>query len=368
MLPLTPSQTRLLRQRAQHLHPRPTASVPEIVSALCGIQTQEMEAGFLSIGVRSVGLTANAVLRALSEDQSIVRTWTMRGTLHLVAAEDLVWMLPLFGPGFIRGNRKRRLDLGLDDETGERGVRLLRDLLGVRGPLTKAEIVEVLSVKGIPMEGQAFIHLIGLAAAQGWVCYGPPRGKKDTFVLLEDWLGISAGFGNPARAERESIEKLAHRYLSAFAPATVEDFASWSGLSLRDCRAAWKKLALVETRTGNTNFWLLENQTDWLDALEDHPPIVRLLPRYDTYLLGYADRSLIIDPAHAHHIYPGGGMIHPAVLVDGQVVGRWKTIRKRDRVEIEVEPFGELSREIQDALEAEIHSVVHFIEHFHLLK
>jgi hypothetical protein len=332
----------------------------------------------LSIGVRGKGNTKEDVMRAWVNDRSIVRAWTIRGTLHLVTAEDLVWMLPLFGPRFIRGNRKRRLDLGLDKETGERGVRLLRDLLGTRGPLTKAEIVKALSAKGIPMEGQASIHLIGLAAAQGWVCHGPPRGKKDTFVLIEDWLGkpfaSSAGFGNPSGAEnltgaeRNGTEKLAHRYLTAFAPATVEDFASWSGLSLRDCRAAWEKLPLVKTQTDNSNHWMLETQTAWLDTLEDHPPIVRLLPRYDTYLLGYADRSLLMDPAHAHHIYPGGGMIHPAVLVDGEVVGKWKTIRKRDRVEVNVEPFGELSKEIQDALDAEIRLVAHFIEHFHLLK
>lgn len=350
MLSLSPAQIRQLRQRGQHLHPRPKRSVPEIVSALCGIQTQEVEAGFLSICARGMDLTTEDVRRAQAEDRTIVRTWLMRGTLHLVTAEDLAWMLPLFGPGFVRGNRKRRLDLGLDEATGERGVHLLRELLGKRSPLTKAEIVEALSAQGIPMEGQASIHLIGLAAAQGWVCYGPPRGKKDTFVLLEDWVGTSAGFGNPARAD--NIEKLAHRYLSAYAPATVEDFASWSGLSLRECRPAWEKLALVEVQTGDTKLHMLESQTAWLDPLQDHPPIVRLLPRYDTYLLGYADRSLIIDPAHVKRIYPGGGIIHPAVLVDGEVVGKWKTVRKQGKVEVEI--FGELSKGVREALESEI--------------
>lgn len=262
-------------------------------------------------------------------------------------------MLPLFGPGFIRGNRKRRLDLGLDEDIGERGVRLLRDLLGSRGPLTKAEIVEVLSEKGIPMQGQASIHLIGLAAAQGWVCHGPPRGKKDTFVLIEDWVGKKL-----ESSVENAVEELARRYLAAFAPATVEDFASWSGLPLRDCRAAWEKLPLVKTQTGNINYWLLESQTDWLNTLKAHPPIVRLLPRYDTYLLGYADRSLIVDPAHAHHIYPGGGMIHPAVLLDGQVMGKWKTVRKRDRVEVEM--FGVVSSDVQEILREEIRSIEKF--------
>lgn len=344
MLSLTPTQIRQLRQRGQHLHPRSNRSAPEIVSALCGIQTQEVEAGYLSICARGVDLSLEDVRQAQAEDRTIVRTWLMRGTLHLVTVDDLSWLLPLFGPGFVRGNRKRRLDLGLDEETGERGVRLLRELLGKRSPLTKAEIVEALSAQGIPMEGQASIHLIGLAAAQGWVCYGPMRGKKDTFVLLEDWIEKSL-----APLEK-AVEKLAHRYLSAYAPASVEDFASWSGLSLRECRAAWEKLALVEVQCGDTKLHMLESQTSWLDTLEDHLPIIRLLPRYDTYLLGYADRSLIIDPAHVKRIYPGGGIIHPAVLADGQVVGRWKSVPKQGVVEVEM--FGELSKGVRDALSA----------------
>ena len=347
MLSLTPSQIRLLRQRAQHLHPRPEASVPEIVSALCGIQTQEVEAGCLSVCVRGTGLTTGDVLRAQAEERSIVRAWVMRGTLHLVTVEDLLWMLPLFGPGYVRGYRKRRLDLGLDEETGERGVRLLRDLLGARSPLTKADIVEALSAKGIPMEGQASIHLIGLAAAQGWVCHGPARGKKDTFVLLEDWLG------HPLAPREDAVEHLAHRYLSAFAPATVEDFAAWAGLPLRDCRAAWETLDLVEAQMGDKTLHLLKSQTDGLDALEDHSPIVRLLPRYDTYLLGYADRSLLIDPQHAPHIYPGGGMIHPAVLVDGEVRGKWGIRRKKQGIEIRAEGFEAFSEEAREALNRE---------------
>jgi hypothetical protein len=237
------------------------------------------------------------------------------------------------------------VDLGLDEATGERGVRLLREVLGARGPLTKAEIVEALSAKGIPMEGQASIHLIGLAAAQGWVCYGPPRGKKDTFVLLEDWVGITP--------LENAVEHLAHRYLSAYAPATVEDFAAWSGLPLRECRAAWETLDVVEVQTGNKTLHLLKSQMDGLDALEDHPPVVRLLPRYDTYLLGYADRSLIIAPEHAHHIYPGGGMIHPAVLVDGEVMGKWGITRKKRGIEIRVEGFEDFSEEAREVLNGE---------------
>jgi hypothetical protein len=272
--------------------------------------------------------------------------------------DDLSWMLSLFGPVFIRSGRKRRMELGLDEETGERGVRLLRDLLGERGPLTKAEIAENLSAKGIPMEGQASIHLIGLAALQGLVCYGPDQGRKNTFVLLDDWLGKKVKV-----SAENGIDELARRYLTAFAPATVDDFASWSGLGIRECRTAWEKLAqLVEVKLRDSTAWMFKSQWEALNTSMENKPVVRLLPRYDTYLLGYRDRSLIIDPEHVKRIYPGGGLLHPALLVDGKVAGRWKTIRKRDRVEVEVEPFVDLSGEVQKELETEIRVLKLFLE------
>jgi hypothetical protein len=280
----------------------------------------------------------------------------MRGTLHFVAAEDLVWMLSLFGPAFIRASRKRRLDLGLDEETGERGVRLLRDLLAKRGPLTKKEIAENLSTKGIPMKGQASIHLIRLAALQGWVCYGSPRDKKDTFVLIEDWLRKSLEF-----SDENGIEKLARRYLAAFAPATVEDFSSWSGLPIRGCRAAWEQLELIEIQYRGSSTWILENQVNWFDETPNASPVVRLLSRYDTYLLGYANRSLIIDPEHSKWIYPGGGMIHPALLVNGKVAGTWSIERKQKPVEVKVASFGPLITLVQTELEGEMKTVSHFL-------
>jgi len=342
------------------LQPRQSGSptgVRQVVADVGGIQAQEVEAGMLSIGVRCEGISANDVTRAWIGDRSIIRTWTMRGTLHFVAADDLPWMLPLFGPVFIRTSRKRRLDLGLDEETGRRGVQMLRDLLGERGAMTKAEIAEVLSAKGTPMEGQASIHLIRLAALQGWVCYGPPLGKKDTFVLIEDWLGKRIEMSG-----KKGIEKLARRYLTAFAPATVEDFASWSGLSIRDCRMAWENIgdSLVEVKTGNSTAWMFKSQMDILEETESRP-VVRLLPRYDTYLLGYTNRSLIIDPEHVKRIYAGGGMIHPALLVDGKVAGTWIINRRRGHAGVKVEPFKQLPSSVQNDLEAEIKAVSHFL-------
>ena len=116
---LSDDQVRLLRLRAQRLTPRPGDGISDIallVKELCGIQAQDARAAALALRVRSAGLSAADVERARVQERTIIRTWGQRGTLHLLAAEDLGWLLPLFGPVFIAGSRRRRTELGLDEE------------------------------------------------------------------------------------------------------------------------------------------------------------------------------------------------------------------------------------------------------------
>jgi len=357
---LSDDQIRLLRLYAQQLAVRrtyPAAGVAQVVRDLGGVQAQDAGAAALAVRARCAGLVAADVERARIQERSIVRTWCMRGTLHLVAAEDLGWLLGLLGPIFIRSSRGRRAELGLDEATGERAVRALRDVLEKQGPLTRAEIVAQLAQRGIQLTGQARPHLLNLAALQGHICWGPDRGREPTYVLLSDW--IEPGFTLPPEQART---ELAHRYLSAYAPATPEDFSTWSGLPLGAARAAWQPLAsqLLEVETRTAPAWMLASQAAWLqEALPS--PVVRLLPRYDVYLLGYRNRDLVIDARYARRIYPGGGLLHPALLVDGRIAGTWKPNRQGGRVDVLVEPFAGLAAGAQPGLEAEIAELAHFL-------
>jgi hypothetical protein len=167
MRSLSDDQVRRLRLRSQRLAPRPrdgSVDVGRLVRDLGGVQAQESPAAALALRARRSGLTATEVEHARVTARTIVRTWAMRGTLHLLAASDLGWLLPLLGPVFSQGSRRRRLELGLDDETTARGVRLLHDTLARESPLTRAEIVERLGARGLRLEGQAAPHLIGQAA------------------------------------------------------------------------------------------------------------------------------------------------------------------------------------------------------------
>ncbi len=158
------------------------------------------------------------------------------------------------------------------------------------------------------------------------------------------------------------MARLALRYLVAFAPATPEDLATWSGLSLTDARAGWQAISsqLIEAQVGESTMWLLKAQAEWLD-LAPHPPAVRLVPGFENYLLGYRNRDLILVSEHARKVYTGGGMLHPVLLVDGRGAGTWKLERGRKAIDVIVEPFEELTDEVLQGLAAETKDVIRFV-------
>jgi hypothetical protein len=361
---LNEDQVRLLRLRAQQLAWRQSAAVTghaqvvHVIGDLCGVQAQDTTSAALAVRARCAGLVAADVERARVEERSVVRTWLMRGTLHLVAAENLGWLLALLAPIFIRSSRGRRAGLGLDEETGVRGVRALGKMLAGQGPLTRAKIRQGLASQGIPSAGQATIHLIRLAALEGLLCYGPDRAGQETFVLLADWVGHGA-----AMPPEQAPAELARRYLAAYGPATPEDFAAWSGLALGAARGAWQQLThqLLEVKVGGAPAWMLQSRATWLDQAWIGRPVVNLLPGFDTYWLGYRSRDLALDPIYARRVFPGGGMLRSALLVDGRAAGTWKIKRHRNHSEVIVEPFEELTPDIQRGLEREVEDLAHFL-------
>ena len=173
---LTADALRTLRLRAQRLDcHRPSAGVAGVVRDVFALQAQDATAATLGIWSRSDGLSVGDVTRARERDRSVVRVWCLRGTLHLVATEDVRWLLDLLRPGLVNANRTRRAELGLDDDATARGVRAVLRMLSSEGCLTRREIADGLARLGIPSAGQATIHILWRAALDGLVCYGPDR-------------------------------------------------------------------------------------------------------------------------------------------------------------------------------------------------
>ena len=362
VISLSNEQVRLFRLRAQRLTPRHKDSVSDVallVQELCGIQAQDARAAALALRVRSTGLVADDVERARVQERTIIRTWGQRGTLHLLATEDLGWLLPLFGPVFIAGGQRRRAELGLDEDTCARGIRIIRDVLASRGPLTRADIVEQLAIHGLHIEGQARPHLLHRAALEGVICLGPDRGTEPAYILLSDWVQQ----GRPLLQEAAYAE-LALRYLGAYGPATPEDMAAWSGLPISRIRTAWRHSAdqFIEVETGGSTAWMLKTRAAWLDEPLTADRVVCLLPGFDIYLLGYQQRDLAVPWQYAKRINAGGGILHPALLLDGRAVGTWKSLRKKKHLQVIVEPFDQLAPEVYPGLEAEVADLARFLE------
>ncbi|HEX2374619.1 MAG TPA: winged helix DNA-binding domain-containing protein [Actinomycetota bacterium] len=363
--PRSEAEVRRARMRAQLLTGRRPRAVAEVVRALGGLQAQDTPASRLAVRPRSTGLDEAAVRRACNQDRSVVRTWAMRGTLHMVAAEDAGWLVALLGPGFAAAGRRRRLQLGLDDALCGRALEALPGVLA-GGPLSRADLVRGLAAKGVRIDpgGQAPAHLVGYAALRGLLCRGPDLdGDQASYVLLEDWVdaGRSGLPVNRPRDPEDALAELARRYLGGHGPAAPEDLAAWSGLPVGRARRAFQlvagELAAVE----------LDGRRLWAPAGAPGTrgragPVVRLLGRFDDYLLGWRGRDLILDPGYTRRIQAGGGWIHPAVVVDGRVAGTWRARRAGDRLDVMVEPFGRLPPGCRPALEAEVADLGRFLE------
>lgn len=332
-----------------------------MLSDVCGLQAQVLDAALLGVRARSAGTRRDGVVRALNTERSIVRSWLMRGTLHLVAADDLRWLVGLLGPLFASGNRRRHAQLGLDEDLKGPGVVAIRKILAESGPLTRYELVDRLRDRGIDLDrrSQAPIHLIQLAALQGVLCLGPDRSGESTYVLIDDWLGRS----RPAPVET-ALGELARRYVKAYGPATVADLVAWSGIPLALARTAIASAgsALVEVTVQGTPAFILKTRARESAMPDPRRPTVRLLPAFDTYLLGYRGRTLAVPAPLQRRLQRGGGWLHPCVVVDGHGVGAWQLRRAGRRGEVAVEPFAPLTTPIRAGIEAEVADVGRFLE------
>ncbi|WP_224336256.1 winged helix DNA-binding domain-containing protein [Haloprofundus halobius] len=363
-LELTAADAARYRLRSQRLAPRADAetSAPELLASVCGLQAQEKPAAALGVRARSESLTEADLERALYEERSVVRTWCMRGTFHLVAAADLPRYLSLFGETFAsRGPEPKRLEsMGLDESDIARAMELIRDALREDGPLTRAEIAHRLREGGVDLdpESQAPYFLVRRAALLGILCEVAPKEGQMAYDLLDQWVSVD---DPPDR--QVALVDLARRYLRAFQPASMDDFAAWSGLYVRDVKLAWGLVA-DETTEVRIDGRPAEMLTEDLDAYESGTVpsnVVHLLPGYDSFLLGYEKENRPIPREHELSVWPGAGIIRPTLVVDGEVRGTWKLDRTRATPAVVVDPFERFDPELEVPLRTEVEEIGRFL-------
>jgi hypothetical protein len=378
--PLTREKVAAFRLNRHHLVDQaPVNDLVSVADDIAGAQAQVLSAAQVSLWARVQDLQIADIEKAMDE-RRLVKASAMRRTLFLLPAGDLaVYMRGTAGRGEkgIRWTQGKGVpDLAID-------AAIEAVLAALDEPRTRPEIAErtcrTLGVQVQTVEGGGWgssreldavpvghinfpvWDLLHLAAARGVYCYGPPKGSEQTFVRADAWI---PGWKDVPREEAETL--LLRRYLRAFGPATPEDFSLWTGNSLRETRKLWAGedagLAEIEIE-GRRAHILMEDvaelQTASLPgARQEH---VRLLPYFDSFLLGHKDREHLVASRDRTRVFRPQGWISPVVLVDGRVAGLWKHDLKRDRLTVSVEKFGPISSPVVERIREEAQDLARFL-------
>jgi hypothetical protein len=315
----------VLRAGSQLLHRPERLGAVDLVRRLGAVQAQDLRAFPLALGART-------------EDpgslDGLVRAWLMRGTLHLVPAEDLGWMLPLGTPRARAQAARRRVELGLSDADIDRA----RELALPAVPATRAELFAVWEEAGLePAKGRGY-HLLAELAQTGVLCFGPMRdGTEPVIVEVARWIPA------PRTLERdEALGEWALRFFRSHGPVPAAEFALWTSLPAADARTgvALARPDLATMDVDGVEYLLDPAVPDLLGAHRREAAGVHLLPGFDEFVLGYRGRDDVIDPAERDRIVPGGnGVFRSTVVHRGRIVGTWAEPRGR----LEVTRFRETS-------------------------
>lgn len=306
----------------------------ELIRWLGAIQGQDYEGAKWSLGLRLQDANISDIEKSIS-NRKIVHTWLMRGTLHLVSAKDIRWMLDLLSSKIITASAGRLRWFELDDNTFKKTEKILFNALSGNNELTRNEILNLLEKSNISTRNFRGIHILRKHSYDRLICHGAPQGKQQTFVLFDDWVPVSKKIdrGN-------AIAKLVKIYFNSRGPATLQDFVWWSGLKVSESQIGIEENSgtlFKETYNGKT-YWFPKNE------IFKFSNRAFLLPGFDELMLGYRDRYGSLDDIFALMICPGkNGVFYPTIICNGKIRGLWKRAFKKKMIEITATPFTKFS-------------------------
>jgi hypothetical protein len=312
---------------------------PDVTAWMLALQGQDYYGAKWSLGLRSGSSTDEDVEKALAARQ-FLRTWVMRGTLHLVHAADIHWLLAIMAPRVIAMSQRRYKELELDEATLQRASQLLAKALENGEPQDRKTLLSMLEKEGISTAGQRAPYLLQRASLERLIVQVAVIRNEPHFARLPE---AAPGIELP---HEEALAKLAQRYFVSRGPASLRDFAWWSGLTMGDARVGLASIQqqLVMERLGEVDYWRAPG-----DLPQVSSPAVYLLPGFDEYLLSYQDRRAIMD-IDMKELAGKNGIISPTIVIDGHISGTWKRTLKKELVEIAVKAFEPFSTAEKDAV------------------
>jgi hypothetical protein len=308
------------------------------------VQSQDYSGAKWALGLRTEGSDSAALDDAFNAGR-FLRTHVLRPTWHFVAPEDIRWLLALTGPRVLAGAAGRLRQLELDATILRRSDdALARSLEGGRA-MTRRELGAALSMRGIDPAGQRLPYFLMHGELTGLICSGPMQGLQHTFTLLDERVPAAS-----SKPRDEAVAELVRRYFRSHGPATVHDFAWWSGLTVADGRRG------LEAISSDLESATVDGRTYWrADPGRQGRPraraVLHLLPNYDELTVAYRDHATAIDP-RARSVFGGwaAGVLGNVVALDGQIVGSWRRSPSKNAIHVAVNLAVELSGAERDAL------------------
>lgn len=300
-----------------------------MVKHLVAMQAQDFYGALWAVGVRLGGAKETDVEAAFT-DGRILRTHAMRPTWHFVTAQDIRWLLKLTAPRVHAQNAHMYRQSDLDAKTFTRAQAVIEKALAKKA-LTRNELKSHLAKKGIETTNLSMAYIMMHAELEGLICSGPRQGKKFTYTLLDERFPEKT----TSFDRKDVLADFMLRFIAARGPATAQDFAYWSGLTVVDANAA------IESVKGNLNSFKKDRQTYWYSGHFVAPgkdrPAAYLLPNFDEYGMSYKDHGFSLGEGHRTELFDYA--YSHLIVIKGQLVGSWRRIQMKKEVGIALRPL-----------------------------
>jgi hypothetical protein len=347
-----------LLQRAE----RQQQQLLDVVTRIGGVHAQLMSSAELALWARVEGLSQDDVRNALWQDRTLLKTWAMRGTLHLLTASEFSWYVAARSAHTIRRPPSYFTYHGVTPAEYEAIVETVPQVLSDK-PMTREQLADAIAkqarkpkLRDVLLSGWG--ALLKPSAFRGDLCFGPNQGQNVTFVHPARWIGE---WRSPA--PQQALQEIARRYLNAYGPASADDFARWWGIDAGPAKKLFRALAqeIEPVEVEGRQVYVLSHTLDKLKALKAARSI-RLLPQFDAYVVGLSrDDTQLLPAAQKARVFRPQGWISAVVLVDGRVAGVWELSQQGSHSTANVELFESPTPVLRRGIQAEVRRLGEFL-------
>ncbi|GHT53636.1 hypothetical protein AGMMS49982_17070 [Bacteroidia bacterium] len=316
MKQITFEQIAAIRLQSHQLSETTLQTPKEVVEWMGAMQAQDFGMAKLAVGVRLPGSTDRIIQEAFDRGD-ILRTHVMRPTWHFVTPEDIRGMLLLSAERIKSSSRARDRDLDITEALYGKTNHIFQRALEGNKHLTRKELTAELESANIAVDSSRMYHFTMRAELDGIVCSGAMQGKEQTYALLDERAPVSS-----VPSHEEALAKLTQNYFRSHSPATLSDFAWWSGLSQTEAKKGMEaiKSDLQVAEIDGRTYWLSKRYAGGATPKNSE----FLLPAYDEYIIAYTDRTPVLPAPNHSKAVSSNGVFRPVIVVNGQVVGLWK--------------------------------------------